>query len=197
MKPAPPVTRSRTARKASRPSRRGMRGDRRASAEASGAPVSLAPQHGVRGSRGRTLELSRRDPPDTAAEPCLREDRLGEVGPRAVALGRNVPEPFGRSRVDESRTAAARWPTNVGQPRWSSTTATSSRSAPRRSIVRRKLWPVGAEEPRCPDDPRVRSRLRPRRGASRPAVGGGRSSGRPTRRRASASARRRRSRWRR
>ncbi len=31
----------------------------------------------------------------------------------------------------------------MGHPRWSSTTATSSRSAPRRSIVRTKLWPVG------------------------------------------------------
>ena len=31
----------------------------------------------------------------------------------------------------------------VGEPRWSSTTATASRSAPRRSIVRTKLWPTG------------------------------------------------------
>ena len=31
----------------------------------------------------------------------------------------------------------------MGQPRWSSTTATSSRSAPSRSIVRTKLCPVG------------------------------------------------------
>jgi len=37
------------------------------------------------------------------------------------------------------RVAAARWPTYVGQPRWSSTTATSSRSVPRRNIVRTKF----------------------------------------------------------
>ena len=53
-----------------------------------------------------------------------------------------------------SRVAAARCPTKVGQPRWSSTTATSSRSAPSRSMVRTKLCPVGAEEPRAPHDPR-------------------------------------------
>src|SRR5581483_6455336 len=48
--------------------------------------------------------------------------------------------PFGSP--NSSRVAAARWPTYVGQPHWSSTTATSSRSAPSRSIVRTKLWPV-------------------------------------------------------
>ena len=38
--------------------------------------------------------------------------------------------------------AAARCPTYVGEPRWSSTTCSSSRSRPSRSIVRTKLCPV-------------------------------------------------------
>ena len=74
-----------------------------------------------------------------------------------------------------------------GQPRWSSTTATSSRSSPSRSIVRTKLWPVGAEEPRGADDPRslARGRLAVE---LRPPVGGRAGSARPTRRTAPALA---------
>ena len=49
--------------------------------------------------------------------------------------------PKGRSST--ARVAAARCPTYVGLPRWSSTTATSSRSAPSLSIVRTKFDPVG------------------------------------------------------
>jgi MFS family permease len=48
--------------------------------------------------------------------------------------------PDGRSM--SSRIASARCPTYVGQPRWSWTTATSSRSAPSLSIVRTKFEPV-------------------------------------------------------
>ena len=61
--------------------------------------------------------------------------------------------PKGAPPSTSSRVAAARCPTNVGLPRWSSTTATSSRSAPSRSIVRTKLWPGRAEEPRAAHDP--------------------------------------------
>jgi len=42
-------------------------------------------------------------------------------------------------RWTSSCIASARCPTYVGQPRWSSTTATSSRSAPSLSIVRTKF----------------------------------------------------------
>src|SRR5581483_11826206 len=51
--------------------------------------------------------------------------------------------PRSRSASTSSRTPSARCPTYVGQPRWSSTTATSSRSRPSCSIVRTKLRPVG------------------------------------------------------
>jgi hypothetical protein len=44
-----------------------------------------------------------------------------------------------RGSSTSARVASARCPTYVGQPRWSSTTDTSSRSVPSRSIVRTKL----------------------------------------------------------
>ena len=69
---------------------------------------------------------------------------LLETFPAAVGLTRSEwdvslpPPPLGD--VDLVLHAAA-W-TNVGDPRWSSTTDTSSRSAPRRSIVSRKFFDV-------------------------------------------------------
>ncbi len=48
--------------------------------------------------------------------------------------------PYGSSST--AFVASARWPTYVGEPRWSSTTATSSRSDPSRSIVRTKFFDV-------------------------------------------------------
>src|SRR5262245_61739613 len=50
----------------------------------------LAAQDRVRRSWSRAAELARRDPANSARERCLVEDRLGEVGPRAVAVGGNV-----------------------------------------------------------------------------------------------------------
>ena len=171
MKPAPPVTRSRTARRLAV-----HLGEACAQTVAPvrqhGSSHSLAPQHGVRRSRRRTLELGGRDPADTAARapPPRRSPRrsrptCSHPRPRRA----RAPSAGPRRRI--RRTAAARWPTNVGQPRWSSTTATSSRSAPSRSIVRRKLWPVGPKS----HDVRIDPRVRPGGGLAvelRPAVGG-------------------------
>ena len=56
---------------------------------------------------------------------------------------------------ETSRVAAARCPVYVGEPRWSSTTATSSRSAPSRSIVRTKLCPV---QPKSHDERTIQPR---------------------------------------
>ena len=50
----------------------------------------LAAQHRVRGARRARAELGSRDPADARREACLLEDRLGEVGPRAVAGRRHV-----------------------------------------------------------------------------------------------------------
>src|SRR5438105_7195923 len=50
----------------------------------------LAPQHRVRGPGGAGAELRRGDPADARREPGLLEDRLREVGPRAVATSRDV-----------------------------------------------------------------------------------------------------------
>src|SRR5438067_2526081 len=47
---------------------------------------ALAAQHRIRGARRRAAELGRRDSADPAYEPRLREDRLGELGPRALPL---------------------------------------------------------------------------------------------------------------
>ena len=65
--------------------------------------------------------------------------QLGERPGDGVATGQaGKDQPVGSVRR-HIRVAAARCPTKVGHPRWSSTTATSARSAPRRSIVRTKL----------------------------------------------------------
>src|SRR5688572_4880055 len=53
----------------------------------------LAAQHGVGRARGRTAELLRRDRSHPAVEAGFFEDCLREVGPRAVALGGEVPDP--------------------------------------------------------------------------------------------------------
>ena len=93
--------------------------------------VTLAAQHRVGRPRRGTAELRGRDPAHTTVETRLLEDRLGEVRPRAVAVGRDVPD--AARQVDElsnrRREVTRR---TSGEPRWSSTTATSSRSAPRR-----------------------------------------------------------------
>src|SRR5205823_11620692 len=52
----------------------------------------LAPQDRVRGPGSRSPELGRRDPANPTREAGLLEDRLGEIGPGAVAVGRDVVE---------------------------------------------------------------------------------------------------------
>ncbi len=196
MKPAPPVTRRRIGAKASRPSRRGTREARRASAGARGAPArSLRSTEyaGLGAGRSSSAVVIRRT---RQLEPRLLEDRLGEVGPRAVTVSRDVPEPLRQVRVDEppngrgqvadERRAAAL----VVDDRDLVALCAEAEHRPEEVVAGR------AEEPRRPDRPTRSARRRPRRGASsgrrrRPG------SGRPTRRTASACARRRRSRWRR
>src|SRR4051794_14446692 len=95
MKPAPPVTSTRTNLR--------LLTDFREAIPQALAPVreprgagALAAQDGVRGPRRRAAELRRRDRPDAAREAGLLEDRLGELGPAAVALGSHVPHALGQ-----------------------------------------------------------------------------------------------------
>ena len=102
---------------------------------------ALAAQHRVRGPRRRTAELRGRDPAHAAVEAGLFEDRLGELRPRAVAVGGDVPEPARqldelarrRGEMTDVRRAAAL----VVDDR--DLVALARRA---RSIVRTKLWPV-------------------------------------------------------
>src|SRR5690348_6596079 len=55
-------------------------------------PGLLAPQHRVRRPRRRPAELLRRDRDDAALEPGFLEDRGRELGPRALAVGGDVPD---------------------------------------------------------------------------------------------------------
>ena len=82
----------------------------------------LGAQHRVRRPRRLRAELGGRDPPHAAVEPGLLEDRLGEVGPRAVAR---------RRRRGRRRTAARR-----------------SRASPRRDGRRRSGSRAGRRRPR-------------------------------------------------
>src|SRR5262245_33085475 len=66
-----------------------------------GSSRPLAAQHGVRRPRGGTLELSGRDPTDAAPQAGLLEDRLGELGPGAIATGCDVPQTLGPIVVHE------------------------------------------------------------------------------------------------
>ena len=100
----------------------------------------LAAQDRVRGTRGRTAELSGRDPADAATQAGLLEDRLGELGPRAVARRRDMADAIRkledflrrlREMPDEGRRAAL-----VVDDRHLVLLAPSS------SIVRTKFCPV-------------------------------------------------------
>ena len=53
---------------------------------------ALAAEHRVRRARRRTAELLGRDLAHAAVQPSLLEDRAGELGPRALALGGDVPD---------------------------------------------------------------------------------------------------------
>src|SRR5262249_50618306 len=55
-----------------------------------GRPRSLAPQDRVRGSLRLRAPLVARDPANAARQARLLEDRLGELGPGAVAVGGDV-----------------------------------------------------------------------------------------------------------
>src|SRR6266536_5655288 len=54
----------------------------------------LASEDGVGGPRRGPTELGRRDPTHTTFDARLLEDRLGELGPRAVALRGHMPDPL-------------------------------------------------------------------------------------------------------
>ena len=66
-----------------------------------GALGALAAQDRVRGPRRRAAELRRRDPPDAAVDARLLEDRLGELGPGAVAVRCEMPDAARPIAVDE------------------------------------------------------------------------------------------------
>src|SRR5262245_18962105 len=100
MKPAPPVTSSRNARRlaahlgeACAKTLAPVRKDGRAG--------TLAAEHRVRGPGSASFQLHGRDSADTANGARLLEDRLREVGPRAVASGSDVPEAPGTLLVHQ------------------------------------------------------------------------------------------------
>src|SRR5262245_44880211 len=109
MKPAPPVTSTRTAR--SLPALHPRSGRPRSSAGRAEAhearaktfppvrearrPGPLAPQHRIPRARRGPAEVGRRHSAHPALEPRLLEDRLGELGPGAVAGGGHVPDAAG------------------------------------------------------------------------------------------------------
>src|SRR5262245_29047782 len=100
MNPAPPVTRRRT--------RGRLAANLREACAQAVPPVreargirTFAPENRVRRAGSGTGELLRRDPAYAAVEPGFLEDRLGEVGPRALAVGGDVPETERAAAVDE------------------------------------------------------------------------------------------------
>ena len=152
MNPAAPVTRSRMARKASAADARMARHARRPSRQCgrTGAPP-LAAQDAYAGrgaGRPSSSVVIRRTRHSMPASSKIASAKSAQVQSPSAA---RCQMPFARSASTSSCTASARCPTNVGQPRWSSTTATSSRSAASRSIVRTKLWPV------CPKSHELRT----------------------------------------
>ena len=119
---------------------RGRRGARHANAAGAARPAARS-EHRVRGPRRRPAELRRRDPANAAVDAGVFEDRLGEVRPRALAVGGDVPEPARqldelarrrREMADEGRGAALVVDDRRPRPA----------RRPSRSIVRTKLWPV-------------------------------------------------------
>ena len=192
MNPAPPVTRRRI--------RGRLAAHLREARPQALAPVrklrgarSLAPEHGVRGPRRGARELRRGDTPDRAVDARLLEDRLGEVRPRAVAVGRDVPEPLRKVVVDEPRERRPR-----GGRRTSESRAGRPPRRPRRAPRRAAASSAGSCAPSARTATTsarstLSARRQPRRGASSvrtPTWG----SARRTRRTASACDRRTRSR---
>src|SRR5687767_8681871 len=102
MNPAPPVTRTRI-----RGGYRRLLTDRCQAGAQAVAPVRqdrsvlFAAEDRERRARGLRAELRRRHTPDEAVEARLLEDRLREVGPRAVAGGGDVPDAERRTALDQ------------------------------------------------------------------------------------------------
>ena len=168
MKPAPPVTSTRIGnrvppvRRFGAPARRpapSASGARRSSGPAataarrhsaspsrqcgsSGAPFSLR-STSTAGRGALRPELAGRDPAHAAPRPASSKIASAKSAQVQSPAAARCQMPNGQLPTSSRRRRARGGPTYVGQPRWSSTTATSSRSAPSRSIVRTKLWPVG------------------------------------------------------
>ena len=127
-------------------------------------------------------------------------DLAGELKPRARPGAGHVDDALRAIAAASATSASARWPVNVGQPTWSSTTLSSSRSPARRRIV------AGKQGPSAPNSHDVRTivcasgraaRHRALAGELRAPVRRERGGRRRTRGTARAWSRRRRSRWRR
>ena len=183
------LIRPRALRPVAAPEPAGIRAAPRASAGARGAPFARCaapstPGAGPDGRAPRSISAGhgtearppRRSPLRTPPTCSLRPPRGARPRPGSRAL-RASP------RRDDRCTSV--------EPRWSSTTATSSRSAPSRSIVRTKLCPV---QPKSHDERTIQPRSTSRSPATStvrmPTV----APARPTPRTARPSSRRRRSR---
>ena len=79
--------------------------------------------------------ISRTRQSSPASSKIARANSAQEHSPSAATC--HVP----CGSASSSRVASARWPTYVGEPTWSATTLTSSRSRPSSSIVLTKLRP--------------------------------------------------------
>ena len=123
--------------------------------------------------RRRPPELSGAARPDLAsATPAGRRSRARTRTTSTAGAGDVHDAGRGALASVAIASASARCAVNVGQPTWSSTTVSSSRSAARRSIVAGKHGPPRAEQPRGADDrvapgaaPRDRELARELRGA--------------------------------
>ena len=154
MKPAPPQTSSLMRRPSTR--RGGRRG--RPARRAGAARRRARCEHGVGGARRGAPELGRRGRLDGALDAGGLERRDGEVVPGAGAGRRRRggcrSGAARRSRRARSRGGRCRSGSRPGRR----TTESSSRSAPRRSIVSTKFLPCGPNSQAAADDREVRRR---------------------------------------
>src|SRR5688572_11640531 len=153
MNPAPPVTRSRIAR---RLVAQGGKAGAKAVAPVRqlGRARTLAPQDRVRGTRGGACELRGRDTPHPNLELGLLEDRLRELGPAARAGGREVPDTRLRARIHELADRRS----EMGDVRRRAALVVDDRDlVPLGAEPEHRPQEVvsgGAEEPGAPHDPR-------------------------------------------
>ena len=170
MNPAPPVTRIRTAPKASGRVRSATTGVRhRISSRGKCAEIGTThpSSRRARHARSPSRQCGSLGAPSRSERSTEYAGRGAGRPSSAVVIGRTrhsipasskiacansnqcTPRRRRRARRRARRGRRARappprgGPTYVGQPTWSSTTATSSCSRPSRSIVRTKLWPLG------------------------------------------------------